>query len=230
MSSVTLILILAGAMTSVAVIAVLAWFCYTVYLTWFERRLERRKGMYRDLVAELAWGERTLDAELHRPETLEDLGALEAALEEQARRTTSRPAWLLEAYDHLGLIDKYVDRLRTARRWRARALAAELLGRVGNAKAVPALLETVEATRTEDADVRDIALRALARIADPRAVAPLTRALDAAESWLAPHVADILARHGEAAVEPLLAVLDRARPSPSRAWAANVLGELEARP
>jgi len=230
MTSLTLILILAGAMTSVTVIAILAWLCYTAYLTWYERRLERRKGMYRTLVTELAWGERTLDSELHRAETLKDLAALEAALEEQARRTTSRPAWLLEAYDHLGLIDKYVDRLRNARRWRARALAAELLGRVGNTKAVPALLETVQATRIEDADVRDIALRALARIADPRAVAPLTEALDAAESWLAPHVADILARHGEAAVGPLIAVLERQRPSPSRAWAANVLGELGALP
>ena len=230
MSSLTLVLILAGTLTSVTVIAVLAWFCYTAYLIWFERRLERRKGMYRSLVSELAWGERTLDPELHRPETLRDLSALEAALEEQARRTTTRPAWLLEAYDSLGLIDKYVERLRNARRWRARALAAELLGRVGNAKAVPALLATVQATRIEDADVRDIALRALARIADPRAVAPLTEVLDVAEPWLAPHIADILARHGEAAVEPLLAVLDRRAASPSRPWAANVLGELRATP
>ncbi len=228
MSSLTLVLILAGTMTSVTVIAVLAWFCYTAYLMWFERRLERRKGMYRSLVSELAWGERTLDPEVHRPETLRDLSALEAALEEQARRTTARPAWLLEAYDRLGLIDKYVERLRHARRWRARALAAELLGRVGNAKAVPALLATVQATRVEDADVRDIALRALARIADPRAVRPLTEVLDVAEPWLAPHIADILVRHGEAAVEPLLTVLERPAASPSRAWAANVLGELRA--
>src|SRR5436190_22036776 len=106
MSSLTLVLILARVLTSVAVIAVLAWFGYTAYFTWFERRLERRKGMYRALVAELASGERqALDPELHRPETLQDLDALEAALEEQARRTTARPAWLLEAYDHLGLID-----------------------------------------------------------------------------------------------------------------------------
>jgi len=54
MSSLTLILILAGVMTSVTVIAVLAWAGYTAYLGWFERRLERRKGMYRALVAELA--------------------------------------------------------------------------------------------------------------------------------------------------------------------------------
>jgi len=229
MTTLTLILVFAGTMTGVTVVAVLAWFLYTAYLNWFERRLERRKGMYRELVAELASGERAaLDGELHRPEVLQDLGALEAALEEQARRTTGRPPWLLDAYDRLGLIDKYVERLSNARRWRERALAAELLGRVGNAKAVPALLDTVRATRTEDADVRDIALRALARIADPRAIAPLTEALESSEPWLAPHIADILTRHGGAAVDPLVAVLGRRTPSRARAWAANVLGELRA--
>ena len=56
MSPLTLVLILAGTLTSVTVIAVLAWFCYTAYLIWFERRLERRKGRYRSLVSQLAWG------------------------------------------------------------------------------------------------------------------------------------------------------------------------------
>lgn len=229
MSALSLILILAATMGGITLLAVLAWFCYTAYLNWYEHRLERRKGMYRELVAELASGEREgLDAELHRPGVLQDLDAFEAALEEQARRTTDRPAWLLEAYDHLGLIDKYVERLRSARRWRERALAAELLGRVGNAKAVPALLETVRATRTEDADVRDIALRALARIADSGAIGQLAVALETADGWLAPHLADILVRHGEPAIAPLLAILDRRDRPTARAWAANVLGELRA--
>lgn len=224
-----MVLILAAALAGAAVVAILAWFCYTAYLNWFQRRLERRKGMYRELVADLATGERwVLDLELHRPEILRDLDAFEAALEEQARRDTSRPAWLLEAYDRLGLIDKYVEQLRNAHRWRDRALAAELLGRVGNAKAVPALLETIQATRTEDGDVRDIALRALARIGDPASVAPLTETLETADSWLAPHVADILTRHGEASIAPLLSVLERRTPARARAWAANVLGELRA--
>jgi HEAT repeat protein len=160
--------------------------------------------------------------------TLYDLDALEAVLEEQARTATDRPGWLLEVYDRLGLVDKYIDKLRTARKWRDRAFAAELLGRVGNAKAVPALLETVQATQTEDADVREIALRALARIADPQAVAPLIAALAKADPWLAPRIADILARHGDAAVDPLLAVLAGSSNHPARAWAANVLGEVGA--
>lgn len=229
MVPVAFVLILAATLAGVTVLAVVAWVCYTAYLNWYERRLERRKGIYRSLVEDLALGDReALDEEIHRPGTLHDLEAFEAALEEQARITTDRPAWLLETYDRLGLIDKYTERLRTARRWRERALAAELLGRVGNAKAVPALLETIRATRTEDSDVRDIALRALARIGDSRSIPPLVDALETAEGWLAPHLADILMRHGESAVEPVLALLERPAPSRARAWAANLLGELRA--
>jgi HEAT repeat protein len=228
-TALSLILILAGTMLGVVLLAVLAWFVYTGYLTRVEQRLARRKGVYRTLVAELASRERELlDPEIHRMSTLLDLEALEAVLEEQARGTAERPAWLLDVYDRLGLVDKYVQKLRTARQWRERAFAAELLGRVGNAKAVPVLLETVQATRTEDGDVREIALRALARIADPRAVEPLVEALKGSEVWLAPRIADILTRHGELAVDPLIRFLDQPGRHPARAWAANVLGEVRA--
>ena len=149
-------------------------------------------------MSELATRDRALlEPTIHQMSTLYDLDALEAVLEEQARTATGRPGWLLEVYDQLGLVDKYIEKLRHARKWRDRAFAAELLGRVGSAKAVPALLQTVQATQTEDADVREIALRALARIADPRAVEPLIRALADAETWLAPRIADILTRHGD---------------------------------
>jgi HEAT repeat protein len=228
-SALTLILIVASVMLGVGLIAVLAWLVSTSYLTRIERRLARRKGLYRALVGELAARDRALlEPEIRRLGTLLDLEALEAVLEEQARGTAERPAWLLDVYDHLGLVDKYVERLRGARRWRERAFAAELLGRVGNAKAVPALLETIQATRTEDADVREIALRALARIGDPRAVRALVEALKTAEPWLAPRIADILTRHGDLAVDPLIAFLEEPRRHPSRPWAANVLGEVKA--
>ena len=149
-------------------------------------------------------------------------------LEEQARGATERPAWLLDAYDRLGLVEKYITRLRSATQWRERAFAAELLGRVGNAQAVPALLETVAATRTEDADVREIALRALARIGDPRAVGPLVEALKHSEVWLVPRIADILTRHGALAIDPMIAFLGDPARHPARAWAASILGEVGA--
>ena len=229
MSGVDLILLAAGAMLAVVLLTILAWLLYTAYLDRVERRLAARKGLYRDLVSQLATRDRALlESTIHQMSTLYDLDALEAVLEEQARSATGRPAWLLEVYDQLGLVDKYIEQLRTARQWRDRAFAAELLGRVGSAKAVPALLETVQATQTEDADVREIALRALARIADPGAVQSLVFALAEAEPWLAPRIADILARHGDVVVEPLLALLDDSDRQTARAWAANVLGEVGA--
>jgi HEAT repeat protein len=223
------VLIFAAVVIAIGITAVIAWVVYAAWLTRVERRLARRKGLYRETLAGLAHRDRALlDPEVRQLQTLRDFEALEALLEEQARGLSERPNWLLDAYDRLGLIDKYVNRLRTARRWRERAFAAELLGRVGNAKAVPALLETAQATRHEDADVREIALRGLARIADPRAVAPLVAALKEAENWLAPRIADILVRHGEPVVEPMIAFLQEQTRHPARAWAANVLGELKA--
>jgi HEAT repeat protein len=229
MTALNLILFAAGAMLAVGLLTVLAWLLDTWYLDHVERRLAARKGLYRDLVTELATREHALlGPTIHQMSTLSDLDALEAVLEEQARGANGRPRWLLEAYDQLGLVDKYVNQLRSARKWRDRAFAAELLGRVGGAKAVPALLETVEATRTEDSDVREVSLRALARIADPGAVEPLIRALSTADVWLAPRIADILTRHGEVVVDPLIAVLNDSSRQPARAWAANVLGEVRA--
>jgi HEAT repeat protein len=228
-SPLTLVLIVASVMLGTGLLAVLAWLISTSYLNYVERRLARRKGLYRHLVAELATRERALlEPEIRRMATLLDLEAFEAVLEEQARATAERPAWLLDVYDRLGLVERYIERLGSGRRWRERAFAAELLGRVGNARAVPALLDTVRATRTEDADVREIALRALARIGDPRAVEPLIEALTTADAWLAPRIADILSRHGPLVVEPLLALLAQPDHHPARAWAANVLGEVRA--
>ncbi|MEO8029706.1 MAG: HEAT repeat domain-containing protein [Gemmatimonadota bacterium] len=229
MTGLQIILIASAAMFGIGVIGIITWLAYSAWLSRLERRLEARKGVYRDLVTGLATRERALlEPELHQGRTLRDFEALEAVLEEQARGVTERPAWLLDAYDRLGLVDKYVEKLRTARQWRERAFAAELLGRVGNAKAVPVLLETVQATRTEDADVREIALRALARIADPRAVPPLVEALRQAEVWLAPRIADILVRHGQLVIDPMIGFLEETARHPARAWAANILGEMKA--
>ncbi len=229
MITLPMILGLAAVMAGIGFLAVLSWLVYTSYLNRLERRLAYRKGLYRDLVTGLALRDRALlEPQLRELATLKDFEALEAVLEEQARGATERPGWLLDAYDRLGLVDKYVTRLRTATKWRERAFAAELLGRVGNAKAVPALLDTVAATRTEDADVREIALRALARIGDPRAVAPLVEALKDSEVWLVPRIADILTRHGALSVDPMIAFLEDPARHPARAWAASILGEVGA--
>lgn len=230
MTALNLMLIVAGAMLAVGLVAVSAWLVYSWYLDRVERRLARRKGLYRELVSDLGTSDRALlDPTIHQISTLHDLDVLEAVLKEQARGASGGPGWLLDVYDELGLVDKYIDMLRSARKSRERAFAAELLGRVSGAKAVPALLEVVVATRTEDSYVHEVTLRALTRIADPKAVEPLVEALQTAEPWLAPQIADILSRHGEAAVEPLIGMLKDGDHSPARAWAANILGQVGAR-
>lgn len=229
MSGIDLILGLTALLATASAVFVIGWFAMAGWLGRMERRLAARKGLYRDFVAGLALRDHDrFEPVLRTPGTLHDFEALEAVLEEQARGTEARPPWLLDAYDRLGLVDKYVDRLRAGRRWRDRAFAAELLGRVGNARAVLPLLETIQATNTEDGDVREIALRALARIGDPGAVAPLIEALKKAEGWLAPRIADILGRHGDLVIDPMIAFLDDETRHPARAWAAAVLGEVKA--
>ena len=163
MSALTVILIAAAAMVALGRGRRGVWFFYTAYLTRLERRLAVRKGVYREMVAGLA-ARRARAAPARDPPRRHAATIWRPSRRcSRSRRAepTDRPAWLLDAYDRLGLVDKYIERLRNARQWRDRAFAAELLGRVGSAKAVPALLDTVQATRTEDADVREIALRAL---------------------------------------------------------------------
>ena len=227
MSGFDLIQVLTAVLATASALSVAAWFGMSWWLARVERRLAARKGFYREFVAGLATRDQDrVGPVLRTPGTLHDFEALEAVLEEQARGTEARPTWLLDAYDRFGLVDKYISRLRDGRRWRDRAFAAELLGRVGNARAVPTLLQTIQATTTEDGDVREIALRALARIGDPVAVAPLIEALKKAEPWLAPRIADILGRHGDLVTDAMIAFLNEETRHPARAWAAAVLGEV----
>ena len=103
MTALNLILIVAGAMLAVGLLTVLAWLIYGWYLDRVERRLAARKGLYRELVSDLATRDRALlQPTIHQMNTLYDLDALEAVLEEQARSSSGRPGWLLEVYDELG--------------------------------------------------------------------------------------------------------------------------------
>src|SRR5215210_2342268 len=115
------LVVLAGFIAALALLMVLVWLLYTTYLNLAERRLAARKSVYRNLVSELATRDRALlGPAIHQMKTLDDLEALEAVLEERARSATGSPDWLLEVYDNLGLVDKYIERLRNARKWRDR--------------------------------------------------------------------------------------------------------------
>ena len=60
MTALNLILIAAVAMLAVGLLTVLAWLIDTWYLDTVERRLAARKGLYRDLVTELATRDQAL--------------------------------------------------------------------------------------------------------------------------------------------------------------------------
>jgi CBS domain-containing protein len=66
----------------------------------------------------------------------------------------------------LGLVDRTLSRVREASAWSERAAAAALLGRLGVASAVPALVETLRDVDPEKVTVED------AMSADPYTVAP----------------------------------------------------------
>src|SRR4051794_41129286 len=141
MTRLTAVLVIAAAMLAVGLVTVLAWFIYTTYLDRVERRLAARKSLYRELVSELATRDRALlEPTIHQMKTLYDLDALEAVLEEQARSAVGRPDWLLEVYDELGLVDKYVEKLRSAPKWRGGGFVAGVPGRGGGGKTGAAFL------------------------------------------------------------------------------------------
>jgi Tfp pilus assembly protein PilE len=54
LSGVDLILLVAGVMLTVVVLSILAQLLYSAYLNRVDRRLASRKGLYRELVSELA--------------------------------------------------------------------------------------------------------------------------------------------------------------------------------
>jgi len=221
--SLPVLLAVAGALLGVGALTVVAWLARLLAVGRLERRLRRGRGRCATFLGAMDAGERALlQSAIRTRETLHGLLALDAEFDEQARAPAAA-AWLDDARDRSGLVDRYAARLRTAPEPHARAFAAELLGWIGNARALPALLD---AARAEEDVVQRIALRALDRIADPRAAAALAAALDGAEPWLVRHLAGALRRHGAAAVAPLVACLDEPTHRPARVWAARILGDI----
>lgn len=198
---------------------------------WIERSLARRASRSQLLAAmlhNLGEGKSPpLREELARRSTREDLRALEHWLDLVVERGED-PGWLpAEEYERTGLVEKHLQRLRSAKRWATRATSAEILGRTGSPRAVPQLLATALDLVGEPDAVRSVALRSLARIRHPDAVAPLVASLETSETWFAPTAAAVLARIGAPSVDPLRRELtDIDRPIASRRWAATILGDV----
>ncbi len=209
-------------------VAVLAMVLRNLGAEWHIRRHRGRSRMLREIYdALLSEDSPAMRRTLARRDLTEDAQQLEAWLDlvtKQGRDPAQIPA---NDYEHAGLVEKYVGRLREQREWTRRAAAAELLGWTNSSEAVPALLECAQDVHGETNAVRAVALRALGRIRHPDAIAPLVATLDSGETWFPPVVASILVRMGQSAVAPLSSKLKDTRTSiVVRRWAAQILGEI----
>ncbi len=198
---------------------------------WVERALSRGARDSRLLASVLhdLGGERSahVRSALSRRTLRNDLRALERWIDLVVERGDD-PGWLpAEEYERSGLVDRYLEELRSAKKWARRAAAAEILGWTGSPRAVPQLLATALDVGGESASVRAVALRSLGRVHHPDAVVPLVGALATADSWFAPTAAAVLAGIGAPSVAALRRELQGTdRPIGSRRWAATILGDI----
>ncbi|MDT5037404.1 MAG: hypothetical protein QOE03_2589 [Micromonosporaceae bacterium] len=128
-------------------------------------------------------------------------------------------AALVLAFEQRGMGDRALPELR-ARGAIRRARAAEVLGNLGRADAVPGLVYLLHDT---DRDVRTVAARALGRIGDPAATRALLESLAGRHPVPPQTVADAVMRMGADAQPALAAALDHSADL-VRATAVEVLG------
>ncbi|HET9480781.1 MAG TPA: HEAT repeat domain-containing protein, partial [Candidatus Polarisedimenticolia bacterium] len=126
-----------------------------------------------------------------------------------------------EAFERLGLVDHYLEKLES-RRWWARAEAAEKLGMMGSEKATRALVDHMQDPVPE---VRVRVARALGLIRTSEALVPLIHALRDPGRWSAIRVAGILIGAGDESVEILLKKFD-GLPLHARISAIDIFGRI----
>lgn len=162
----------------------------------------------------------TLDLKTRFP-----LPIVQNVLEEMNRNEKSQAVkrQLAEIIDHLGFVDGHLKKLREAKGWTERAQAAEILGEIGLARAVLPLLAALK-DPNEDKEVKSVAIRALGKIQDERAISVLIESLGSLEEVAGQFIADTLVRFGEPVLSPLTAVLLSSRNEHQRFWSARILG------
>lgn len=133
---------------------------------------------------------------------------------------------LVEIYDHLGFVEHHIKNLREAKTWPERANAAEKLGQIGHVRAVLPMISVLQ-DASEEREVKNVAMRALGKIRDERAIEPLIDALGFPNLVSGQSLADNLAQFGETVLEPLIKVLSSSKKETQRFWAARILGGLK---
>lgn len=198
------------------------------YRSWREAKFSRALGRHSALVSRLrTTSGQEFEAVFRQLAAVPDPSMREAILDRAREGAPEESGPLfVRAYEDLAVTDRYIEAVEKAPKWEDRARAAERLGRLGSAKAVPVLLRVVQDIKDEDEDVRGAALRALGRIRDPRALTGLIEALGYPEASLPPRIAEIIVMFGADSVPLLIAELRNLDSDVRRMWAAEILGWL----
>jgi HEAT repeat protein len=131
-----------------------------------------------------------------------------------------------QLFAELGLVERYVTRVREARKWSERTHAAEILGLAGRAEAAPVLVSALRDRYEDDDTVKVAAAAALAKLEDPAVIPLLIKELYNVDERSSRNVAEALTAFGTMAVPALLELLvNRAHPS-ARVWSARILGRI----
>ncbi len=226
----SLIVAIVGVLVGGSILAML-WLSGLALLRRFtRRRLESQADRLRKLLAESRASQyEGLDKLLFDMRDTFDPEVLDAQMQvelgKEKRKSDDR---LIAAVRRLGLADRYVEAVRNARSWRARAGAAHALGALGETSAAIPLVEAMRDSR-EDRDVKLACAEALGRINDADVIPLLCEQLGNVDEWSSPRIAAILTGFGAQATEPLLGVLDHGESLNARVWAAQILGKSAAR-
>mgnify|MGYP002345322681 CR=1 FL=1 len=193
------------------------------------RRLSRRVGRIDDILKHHQQERfQSLDRLLFQLGEVQDLPAVEAALNRVLPGSGEERARLLQVYRSLGIIDRYLKDLREANSRAVRTAAAHALGDLQVLEAIPVL---VAAMRDPDEDAQTVKLaaaQALGRMQSKEAIPLLLAELHNRDHWASPRIADLLVSFGEAAVPALVAALSDETNANVRAWAAQTLGRIRA--
>lgn len=132
---------------------------------------------------------------------------------------------LRRLYDTFGLIDLHTRRVREARDWRRRVDSANLLGRLGDLRAIPILAEVLRDSYEDDRTVKAAAARALGQFRVEGKVDALLQELKTINEWSSPRIAEVLVDLGELALRPTIAALADESAN-LRTWATQVLARI----
>ncbi len=126
-----------------------------------------------------------------------------------------------EVFDHLGFFDRRLNLLGSLRPRRA-AYSAEMLGNIGDERAVPGLSRLLESSNYR---VADAALYALGKIGTQESLSEITKILDHPTRWTQDRLAAAVEAVGRPAMDLLIRNLEEGTPQ-TRSLSAEILAKV----